>query len=124
MIFKPLILRAGQIEQQQSGDGIKLNLGIAIPLVIVSGVIAISGSYHSVDTEGAAPTDNLDNILGGQEGDVLILKSTNDGRTVVVRDNVGNCRISGNFQMNHSTDTITLLFNGTFWLELSRSNNG
>ena len=32
MIFKPLFMRAGQIEQQQAGDGLKVNLGASGPV--------------------------------------------------------------------------------------------
>jgi len=124
MIFKPLFMRAGQIEQQQAGDGLKLNLGPAAPLGIVGGSVTVTGSFHQVDTEGLTSSDNLDNILGGAEGDLLILRAVNDGRTVVVRDNQGNCRLPSNCSLNHSSDTVTLLFNGSVWVEIARSNNG
>jgi len=124
MIFKPLFMRAGQIEQQQAGDGLKVNLGPAAPLGIVGGSVTITGSFHQVDTEALSGTDNLDNILGGAEGDLLILRATDDGRTVVVRDNQGNCRLGSNCSLNHSSDSLTLLFNGSVWIELARSNNG
>jgi hypothetical protein len=124
MLVKPLVIKSGQIEQQQAGDGLKLNLGPAAPLTIVGGAVTIIGSYHEIDTEGAASSDNLDVINGGVEGDILILRAVNDGRTVVVRDNQGNCRLTSNCSLNHSHDTLTLLFNGSVWLELTRSNNG
>lgn len=117
-------MRAGQIEQQQAGDGLKLNLGPAAPLGIVGGSVTVTGSFHQVDTEGLTSSDNLDNILGGAEGDLLILRAVNDGRTVVVRDNQGNCRLPSNCSLNHSSDTVTLLFNGSVWVEIARSNNG
>jgi hypothetical protein len=124
MLLKPLVMKNGQVEQQQAGDGLKINLGPASPLGIVNGAVTITGSFHQIDTESLSSSDNLDTINGGAEGDVLILRAVDDGRTVVVRDNQGNCRLSSNCSLNHSHDTVTLLFNGSVWLELARSNNG
>ena len=124
MIFKPLVLKAGQVEQQQAGDGLRLNLGPPVISEIIAGAIAVTGSWHAVDSEGHVGNDNLDNILGGTAGDILILTAVSDDRTVTVRDNQGNCRLAGNCALNDSTDTLTLLYNGIVWLELARANNG
>ena len=43
-------------------------------LTIDTGTITITHSFHTVDTESDASSDNLDQILGGRNGQILILK--------------------------------------------------
>jgi len=102
------------------------NIGLGTPtnLTIATGVITKTGSYHTVDTEASASTDDLDTINGGSIGDILFLTATDSTRTVVVKDNIGNLQLSGDFSLDNIEDTIQLLYNGTNWLEISRSNNG
>jgi hypothetical protein len=125
---RPIVVREGQLQQLQAADRLhlgKISLGPSpTTLGIVGGAITVTDSWHKVDTEGLTGTDNLETILGGEEGDILVLTAAHDSRTVSVRDNTGNCRLAGNFNLDHTFDTITLMFNGTFWLELARSNNG
>ena len=100
----------------------KLNLGSSTVLTIAAGVITVTKSYHQVDTEGGAGTDDLDTINGGVTGDMLILRSTAGGRDVTVKDSTGNLLLEGDFTLSTTSDTITLFFDGS-WRELSRSNN-
>lgn len=102
-----------------------VNLATPAEVIIDTGVIYVSQSYHSVETEGGAGTDNLDTINGGTEGDLLILRAADSTHTVVVRDNIGNIQlnVAGSFSLTHVEDTLTLLYNGSDWLELSRSDN-
>jgi len=82
-------------------------------------------SYQRVETQGAAATDDLDSIDGGTEGDLIILTAQNDAHTVVVKDTTGNLRLAGaDMSLDSADDTITLLYDGTNWLEMARSNNG
>ncbi len=85
----------------------------------------MSQSYHTVETEGGAGTDNLDTINGGTEGDILILRAADSTHTVVVRDNIDNIQlnVAGSFSLTHVEDTLMLLYNGSDWIELSRSDN-
>lgn len=103
-------------------DGI-FNIGSGSFLTISSGAVTITSSYHKVDTESSAATDDLDTINGGTEGDRLILMSVSSARDVVVKDGGGNIRLEGDFTLDTSQDTIELFFSGTNWHELSRSNN-
>ena len=64
-------------------------------LTIDTGTITITHSFHTVDTESDASSDNLDQILGGRNGQILILKPANDGRTVVIRSDERNIYTSG-----------------------------
>jgi hypothetical protein len=60
---------------------------------ISSGAITVSGSsYIIVDTEGGAATDDLDTINGGNDGDILILRSTDNARNITIKHLGGNIR--------------------------------
>ncbi len=127
MRLKPLVTKTGGIQQLQPPDSLdfgRLNLGPAEPLTIVAGAITITRSFHKVDTQFGASSDDLDFILGGNEGDVLILRPTNSSHDVKLRDGVGNLKLDSTYTMTTDTDTITLIYNGLFWLEVARSKNG
>lgn len=102
-----------------------LGSGTTTTLTIASGVILVSESVHSVDTEGAAITDDLDTINTTTVGDgqIVVLSAENNGRTVVLKDNTGNLRLAGDFSMDHSRDRITLIRRVNTWYELCRSDN-
>lgn len=59
-------------------------------LTIATGVVTATGSYHTIDTEAAAATDDLDTINGGVAGRELFVQAENDARTVVLKHNTGN----------------------------------
>ena len=61
--------------------------------------------------------DNLDQILGGRNGQILILKPANDGRTVVIRSGIRNIYTSGDtsFSMDDAHDTAVLMYHGSYW---------
>lgn len=101
-----------------------LNLGSGSELTISSGAVTIVQSFHSVDTESDASTDDLDTINGGRDGDVLVLSAANSARTVVVKDGTGNLKLGGDFSLDNAEDTISLIKSGSNWLETSRSDNG
>ena len=86
-------------------------------LTIDTGKITITHSFHTVDTESDASSDNLDQILGGRNGQILILKPANSGRTVVIRSDERNIYTSGNtsFSMDDGHDTSVLMYHGSYW---------
>lgn len=94
-----------------------------VSLSIASDAIALphSGdSIVSVDTESAAATDSLQNITGGTRGQVITLAQANSARDVTIVTG-GNISIVGNYVMASTLDTITLFYNGSAWVEVSRS---
>jgi hypothetical protein len=95
-------------------------------LTIATGAITATGSYHSVDTEADAASDDLDTINGGTDGMRLVLRASDSGRTVVVKDGTGNIQCGGDFSLDNIQDTIELIYDGvqTAWLEIGRSDNG
>lgn len=100
----------------------------AIPSTMISGgAIAVRPSVYLspllVGAEGGAPTDDLDTITGGLEGQIIVLASTSSAQSITLRDGVGNLDIVGSFTLTHTSDTITLMRRGTTWREISRSDN-
>jgi len=98
---------------------------LTLPFEVYSPIHTLTPALVTVDTFEAAASDDLDSIDGVslRTGAIAILRAANSARTVVVRDGVGNLKLSGNFSLDHAEDTIMLVFTGTDWLELSRSNN-
>lgn len=102
-----------------------LDLGGAGALTIASGAVTKTKSYHKIDTESSAASDDLDTISGGSEGDVLVLRAANDGRTVVCKNATGNLYLAGSdFSLDNVNDKLMLIHDGINWNELSRSDNG
>ena len=62
-----------------------LQLSAATELTISSGAVTFSQSYHSIDTEADASTDNLDGFDGLTTGQFLILKSVDNSRDPTLR---------------------------------------
>jgi hypothetical protein len=94
-----------------------------VELTISSGAVEATKSFHKIDTEADASTDNLDNITGGSDGDILVLTSVSGTRDIVLRHSNGNLRLTDatNFTLGTSADTIMLVFNGTNWLQIAGS---
>ncbi len=106
----------------------KIGTGSNGELTIASGAITVTSTRHAVDTEGNNSTDNLDNINGGDAGDWLMLNAASSSRTIVVRDasiGGGNIALAGDasFSMINIRDRIFLVWSGTLWCEISRSQN-
>lgn len=111
-------------------DQNNFGLSLAIPtLTIATGAVTAprrTGAVIKIDTEAAAASDDLDtiNVLdGGQIGHTIVLQPTTATRVVTVKDNTGNLRLAGDFVMNSAVDTITLIWSGSNWDEISRSDN-
>jgi hypothetical protein len=105
----------------------KLILNDPTELTISGGTVALTQSYHTIDTEGDASTDNLTHITGGTLGQILIISAANYNRTVVVKNDPTQSQNSimcgTDFSLTSDADTITLFFGGWIWVELSRSDN-
>jgi len=102
----------------------KKNLGPGTTLALASNAITVTDSYHRIDTEGAAATDQLDTINGGSDGDLLILQATAAGRVITARHQTGNLFLQGgnNLAMDN-LNIMTLIHDGGNWFEASRSIN-
>lgn len=69
--------------------GTQRRIAASTELTISAGAITKTQTYHRIDTEADAATDNLDTISGGTSGDELYIRAENTARTVVVT-NSGN----------------------------------
>lgn len=68
---------------------------------------------------------DLTTVTVGTIGDVVtISRTTGSGFVITLKDNTGNLRLASDFLLSGINDTITLAFNGTYWIEISRSVNG
>jgi hypothetical protein len=95
-------------------------------LTISSDAITVDkGTYYQVDTQGGAASDDLTTINGATVvGQLLILRPVTATRVVTLKDNAANLLLAGDCVLNSSANTITLLWTGSNWIELARSNNG
>lgn len=100
-----------------------LSFGAPQTVTIASGAVTATRSFLSVDTEAAAASDDLDSIAGGAQGDVLVVRATNDTHTVVLKDGTGNLRLAGDFSLDSANDRMALMHDGTNWVELARADN-
>lgn len=91
-------------------------------LTISSGTITPTKNVHTVDTEGAASTDDLTTITGTTDGDILILRGASAARVVTVVDG-SNLVLNGNFALSGTGYRLVLLYRSPNWCELSRSAN-
>ena len=95
-------------------------------MTISGGVCAKDSSHKNllIDTEGDAASDDLDNITGYDEGDMIIISPADGSRTVVVKDSA-NMNLQGiDFTMDDIYDSMILLNLGSDrWKELARSAN-
>ncbi len=98
-----------------------------------NGDVAITQSYHRIDTFSDAASDNLDGMSGGNDGAILIIRPENDARTVIVRHNQNaasaeNILLAGgdNATLDDISDYMLFIYdvnldtNGA-WIEVSRS---
>ena len=103
-----------------------LSVGGFTELTIASGVVTATSSFHFVDTEGDASSDDLRTVNGGAVGSVLTLACATASRPVTLKDYASgsdNLLLAGDCTLDNTHDTITLIKDGNYWLETSRSNN-
>lgn len=97
--------------------------GAPSELTIASGVITPTGSYHAVDTQADAATDDLDTITatGAKDGDFLILRAAHADRTVVVKNGTGNIILSDDYEMSTLSRLCVLMYVEAIssWVELN-----
>ena len=103
-------------------------------LTIATGVVTLSNNSSSyvLDTEGAAATDDLDTISGGQDGQIIFIKSTANARNVVLKHATGNIwnpqnnnAANRDITLDIATDFVMLRYSSTaaYWIVVSSSFN-
>lgn len=96
---------------------------VGAALVISAGVVTVTRSYHKLDTEGFASTDDLTTINGGPDGSILVLRQSISVRNITVKDGTGNLLLAGDFLFGSTLSSLTLIREANDWVELSRSIN-
>ena len=92
-------------------------------VTIASGAATATGSYHFIDTESAAASDDLDTVNGGYTGSILVFRLANSSRIVTFKDGTGNLSLKGDFVPRTNADFIMLWKSGSTWFEIARSLN-
>ena len=92
--------------------------------VITSGIT--ERAIHTLASEGAAATDDLDTITattGIAVGHIMVLRDNSSSQDITVKHATGNIHLTGaaDFAMTTSAFKIGLQWSGTFWEELWRS---
>jgi hypothetical protein len=98
----------------------------ASTLTIATGAITATDSFHMVDTESSAATDDLDTINGGVSGYQLVLRILTDARNVVIKHNTGNILTPDgeDITLDTNEEIITLVYDDghAAWLVKSQGN--
>lgn len=101
-----------------------LTLGPGTTLTIATGAVTATGSYHKLDTEGSASTDDLDTINGGADGRLIFLSTISGTRDVVLKHNTGNIYLNGaDVTLGDARDMACLLYDDGRWNLVSFSDN-
>jgi hypothetical protein len=132
-------MRAGRLTIASNGlatfnNGITVSggfttLGSFTSVTISGGGLAVTSSTHRVATEGGASSDDLYGLTGGTDGSIIILQSADSNNDVTVKHSNGttgqNIRLAGgaDFTLDTQQDVIVLVKYGSYWREVSRSNN-
>lgn len=107
-------------------NGGMLSLGPSVTKTISSGAITVGdASYIRVAGEGGS-ADDLDTINGGNEGDILVLRSASTPVDITVKHGTGNILLNGetDFVLSSARDSLVLICNSAGeWTEFGRGDN-
>jgi hypothetical protein len=110
-----------------ASSGVFGSLGPQYELTMsVAGVAVKVASQRNlvIDTFGDAASQDLNNITGYAEGDVVVISPANGARTVVVKDSADMNLQGADFTMDDIYDSMLLLNLGSDkWKEISRAAN-
>jgi len=115
-------------------NSLPLLSGSATELTISAGVITLTNnsSSYALDTEGAASSDDLDTINGGQDGQIIFLRNTDNARNVVLKHGTGNIfnpqnnnSTNRNITLDLTSDFVSLKYSSVlgYWIVISSSFN-
>lgn len=97
---------------------LKSNVALGNPseLTIDTGAVVKTQSYHTIDTESDASSDELDTINGGTEGELIAIRAVHTDRTVVLTE-AGNMILGGSSVTMDNTEVVAILFRtATKWI--------
>jgi hypothetical protein len=110
-----------QVRDNLSHLKIKLELEAAVELTISSGEVTKTRSHHTIDTQGDTPSDDLDTVNGGTEGDIILVRPADDSRTVVIKHATGNIWNPAleDIVLDDAGDYCFLIYNDANWCAIS-----
>ncbi len=87
--------------------------------------VAPTDGYIWVDTYGNTATDALATVDGGREGQIVIIRQSDNARDVTVKHNTGNVWCGADFTLATRADRIVLQYDGnaTHWICLGKWTN-
>lgn len=85
--------------------------------ITYAGTITPTGAYHQITADAARGTSS---IAIGTSGRVVVL--VNAGSNTITLTDTGTLKLSGNAVLGQ-TDNITLLSDGTNWIQLAKTDN-
>jgi len=93
----------------------KLSFDAATELTISGGAITVSQTFHTVDTESDASTDDLNTINGSGVSDVIYLRAANAAHTVVIKHGADNIVTpDGNdYELDDANKIIQLIYDSS-----------
>ena len=101
-----------------------LDFATATELTIATGAVTVTQSFHTIDTESDAATDDLDTITAsGTAGEVIIIHPANAARTIVLTHGVGNilCAAETEITLSDVHHYALCVYDGTNWMAHSGS---
>jgi hypothetical protein len=92
-----------------------LTLDEPTELTIATGAVTVTQSYHTIDTEADAASDDLVTISGSLAGQLYLVKPSNDARSVVIKHASGNifCPHAKDITLAETDDYALLISDGT-----------
>lgn len=81
------------LEELAAGIGVTdVSAAAATELTIAAGVVTATQTYHQIDTQGDAVSDDLDTINGLADGQFYVFEIVNVGRKVTFKHGTGNIK--------------------------------
>jgi len=104
---------------------LKTNIAIeaAVELTIANGAVTKTYSHHTIDTEADEPTDDLETVNGGAEGEVILIRPADGARTIVVKHDVGNIWLPGgaDISLDNADAYLMLVYSSSKWVAIAGS---
>jgi hypothetical protein len=91
-------------------------------VTVASGVIAVTGPNHVIQSEDTDP-DDVTSISGGSEGQIVVLRKIIGGPTITLKNNAS-LLLGANIVLDHVADVAVLLKVGDVWVKIAAADNG
>lgn len=103
------------------------SMAVSTTATIASGVVVVTGTSMTIDTEGGASTDDLDTLTAPSWltiGEDIVITPANSARDIVIKHGTGNiyCPGGADQTLNYNTESAVLKWTGSRWLLLSAHN--